>query len=300
MAERGHIRRRFDRALGYRLQAVLVWLFIQAMRLLSPERASDIGGGLLRRLGPRLSRTRRMRRDIERALPGVEPARADAIIAQAWDNLGRTFAEYVHLDRIAANFDRHVDLSGAEHLRALAGDGRPGIVFTGHFANWELCAMVSARLGLDLTYVFRKPNNPYVAAMLATARAPLGGTMVPKGREAARGLMAAIRAGGHVGLLVDQKLNEGPLVPFLGRDARTGTVLADLSLRYDAPAVPIRVVRTGAARFRVTVLPPLEFARTGDIKADTLAAMAQVNALLEGWVRDDPGQWMWQHRRWPD
>lgn len=300
MADHGRLRRRFDRVLGYRLQAVLVWLFIRAMRLLSPERASDMGGTLLRRLGPRLSRSRRMRRDIERALPGLEPARVDVVISQAWDNLGRTFAEYVHLDRIAADFDRHVELSGAEHLVALRDDGLPGIVVTGHFANWELCAMVSARLGLHLTYVFRKPNNPYVADMLARARAPLGGAMVPKGREAARGLMVAVRSGGHVGLLVDQKLNEGPLLPFLGREARTGTVLADLALRYDAPAVPIRVVRTGAARFRVMVQPPLEFQRSGDMKADTLSAMTQVNALLAQWVRDDPGQWMWQHRRWPD
>ncbi len=300
MADHSRLRRRFDRVLGYRLQAALVWLFIRAMRLLSPEQASDLGGGLLRRLGPRLSRSRRMRRDIERALPELEPARVDAVMAQAWDNLGRTFGEYVHLDRIAAQFDRHVDLSGAEHLVALRDDGRPGIVFAGHFANWELCAMVSARLDLPLTYVFRKPNNPFVAAMLAEARAPLGGTMVPKGREAARGLVAAVRAGGHVGLLVDQKLNEGPMVPFLGRAARTGTVLADLALRHDAPAVPIRVVRTGAARFRVAVLPPLTFQRSGDLRADTLSAMAQVNALLEEWVRDDPGQWMWQHRRWPD
>lgn len=300
MADHGRMRRRFDRVLGYRLQAGLVWLFIRLMRLFSPERASDLGGALLRRLGPHLSRSRRMRRDIERALPGLEPARVDAIIRQAWDNLGRTFAEYVHLDRIAAQFDRYVEMSGAEHLLALRDDGRPGIVFSGHFANWELCAMVSARLGLHLTYVFRKPNNPSVAAMLARARAPLGGTMVPKGREAARGLMAAVRAGGHVGLLVDQKLNEGLLVPFLGREARTGTVLADLALRYDAPAVPIRVIRTGAACFRVTVMPPLKFARTGDAKADTLAVMAQINTLLAEWVCDDPGQWMWQHRRWPD
>ncbi|MFV3074177.1 lauroyl acyltransferase [Niveispirillum fermenti] len=300
MARHSRLRRRFDRLIGYRLQAALVWLFIRAMRIVPVERASGLGGGLLRRLGPLLSRSRRMRRDIAHALPDLEPAGIDAIITQAWDNLGRTFAEYVHLDRIAARYDAHVELLGAEHLRALVDDGRPGIVFTGHFANWELCAMTCARLGLDLTYVFRKPNNPFVADMLARARAPLGGTMVPKGREAARGLMAAIRAGGHVGLLVDQKLNEGPALPFLGRQAHTGTVLADLALRYDAPAVPIRVTRLGPARFRVEALPPLMFRRTGDARADTLDAMAQVNALLGEWVREQPGQWMWQHRRWPD
>lgn len=300
MANHSRLRRRLDRLFLYRLQAVAVWIFIKIMRRLSPEKASDLGGGLLRRLGPHLSRTRRMRRDIERALPDLEPARVDAIIGQAWDNLGRTFAEYVHLDRIAANFDRHVELIGGEHLQALASDGRPGIVFTGHFGNWEITGLTSARFGLNLTTVFRRPNNPYVAEMLSRARLVLGGTLVPKGRDAARGLISTIRTGGHVGLLVDQKLNEGPALPFLGREARTGTVLAELALRYDAPAVPVRVTRTGAARFRVTALPPLNLPRTGNLKADTLSAMRQVNTLLGDWVRDDPGQWMWQHRRWPD
>jgi len=71
MADHSRLRRRFDRVIGYRLQAMLVWMFITAIRILSPERASDLGGGLLRRVGPRLSRSRRMRRDIARALPGL-------------------------------------------------------------------------------------------------------------------------------------------------------------------------------------------------------------------------------------
>lgn len=300
MANHSKARRRWDHAVGYRLEALAVRLLVGALKRLGIDRASDLGGRLARMVGLRLKANRAFLRNIERAFPAMTPDERRAVLAGAWDNFGRTMAEYAHLDRIAAEWDCRVELVGAEHLRDLATDGRPGIAMSGHFGNWELAAMACARAGLELTSVFREPNNPHVAAMLAEARRPLGGTLVPKGREAARGLMQAIRNGGHAGLLVDQKLNEGIPVPFLGRDAMTGTVMADLALRYDAPVVPIRVVRLGGARFRVEASPPLAFARTGDRDIDVRAAMRQVNELLGDWVRQAPGQWMWQHRRWPD
>lgn len=300
MARHSEARRRWDRRVGYRLEAAAAWLFLGLLRRLGLDRASALGGWLARTLGPRLGASKKTRHNIDRAFPAMTAAEQAAVLAGAWENFGRTMAEYVHLGTLAAEWEQRVEMVGAEHLHALATDGRPGIAMTGHFANWELAALACARAGMELTFVFRQPNNPYVARMLAEARAPLGGAMVPKGREAARGLMQTMRRGGHAGLLVDQKLNEGIAVPFLGRDAMTGTVLADLALRYDAPVVPIRITRLGGARFRVEAFPPLEFARSGDLRADVAAAMRQVNDLLSDWVRQAPGQWMWQHRRWPD
>lgn len=300
MAKRSDARRRWDRLVGYRLEAVGLALLFGLLRLLSLDAASALGGRLAGTLGPKLGASRRMRRAIARSFPDMPETEREAVLAGAWENFGRTMAEYAHLDTLARDWDRRVEMSGGEHLSALAADGRPGIAITGHFANWELAGMACARYGVALTFVFREPNNPYAARRLARARAPLGGTMVPKGRAAAKGLISAMRSGGHVGLLVDQKLNEGIPVPFLGRDAMTGTVMADLALRFDAPVVPVRVTRLEGARFRVEALPPLVFQRSGDQTADVAAAMAQVNALMEDWVRAAPGQWLWQHRRWPD
>jgi len=28
-------------------------------------------------------------------------------------------------------------------------------------------------------------------------------------------------------------------------------------------------------------------------------AMRRVNAMLEDWIRERPGQWLWLHNRWP-
>ena len=120
------------------------------------------------------------------------------------------------------------------------------------------------------------------------------------GAGGAKKLIEALSRGEHLGMLVDQKLNEGIAVPFFGRDAMTAPALAQLALRFGCPVVPARVERLDGAHFRLTVYPPLTLATSGDRQADIAAAMGQINALIEEWIRARPEQWLWLHRRWPD
>jgi KDO2-lipid IV(A) lauroyltransferase len=299
MARRGIARRRFDRRFRYPVEAALVGLLFALLRMLPIDWASALGGAVGRLLGPRLAASRKALRNIARAFPETDEAARRAILRGAWDNLGRTMAEYPHLGTITRDWDSRVEMVGAEHLRALAADGRPGLCITAHLGNWELAALACAKAGLDITIVYRAPNNPAVDRLLARARGPLQGMLVPKGRSAAKELIATLRRGGHAGLLVDQKQNEGLPIPFFGRDAMTGTVVADLALRYRAPVVPIQVVRRGA-RFRIEAFAPLELPDSGDRTADLAETLRRFNRLVEDWVRAHPGQWLWQHRRWPD
>jgi len=88
-------------------------------------------------------------------------------------------------------------------------------------------------------------------------------------------------------------------VPFFGADAMTAPALAQLALRLTCPVVPVRVKRLKGANFQVIVSPPMEFTSSGDQQADVLAYMTEINAIIEGWIRDTPGQWLWLHNRWP-
>ena len=126
------------------------------------------------------------------------------------------------------------------------------------------------------------------------------GEYIPKGAVASRRAVAVLRRGGHLGLLADQKLNEGIPVPFFGRPAMTAPALALLALRFDCTVLPAQVERLHGARFRLTLHPPLELPKSGDRDADAAALMTAVNATLEGWVRERPEQWFWLHSRWPD
>jgi KDO2-lipid IV(A) lauroyltransferase len=95
-------------------------------------------------------------------------------------------------------------------------------------------------------------------------------------------------------------MNDGIPVPFFGRSAMTAPAIAQLSRRLGVPIVPFRTERLEGARIRVTILPPIEHPDTGDQHHDTEDLLRRINALLECWIREQPEQWLWLHRRWPD
>jgi Kdo2-lipid IVA lauroyltransferase/acyltransferase len=258
-----------------------------------------LGGTLARWIGPHLGISQRARRNLRAALPELAPVQVAEIIRGMWDNLGRVAAEYPHLRHIRVfEADGRVEARGLEHLdRALAA-GRRVVMFGGHLANWEIAALAAGQYGIDIAQIYRAANNPLVDRMVARLRGGCG-ELIPKGAVASRRAVAALRRGGHVSLLADQKLNDGIAVPFFGRPAMTAPALALLALRFDCAVLPARVERLEGAHFRLTLHPPLDLPRTGDRDADVAALMRMVNATLEGWIRERPEQWFWVHSRWP-
>ncbi len=260
------------------------------------DRASALGAALARGLGPHLPVSRMARRNIARAFPELSPEAIDKILVEVWDNLGRVVGEFPHLEELARD---RVDLVGGEILDRLREDGKPGLLFSGHIANWEInAAAVVAGSGLPLHLIYRAANNPAVDILFRRGRDPFSSSLIPKGTPGARQMVGVLKAGGHIALLVDQKMNDGIPVPFFGRDAMTAPAVAHLALKFRCPVVPVRTRRLDGARFQVTVHPPLDFPDSGDRHADALDVMTRINAILEDWIRDDPGQWLWLHRRW--
>ena len=284
----------------YRIEAWGAAFIFALLGCMPLDAASAVGGMLARRIGPRLGVSNRARRNLRTALPELSATQIAAILRGMWDNLGRVAAEYPHLRNIRV-FDAmsRVETRGLENLDDALAAGRRVILFGGHLGNWEIAALAAGQYGIDVAQIYRAANNPLVDRMIARLR---GGTgeLIPKGAVASRRAVAALRRGGHVSLLADQKLNDGIAVPFFGRDAMTAPAIARLALQFACPIVPVRVERLVGARFRFTVEPPLAIADTGDTAADVRAAMTRVNAVIEAWARARPEQWLWLHRRWPD
>ena len=178
----------------------------------------------------------------------------------------------------------------------------PAILFTGHLANWEIGFPVAAALGLDVSWFYRRASNGPVDQIIQSMRRDAVGTdirMFAKGRDGAKAALKHLRDGGLLGMLVDQKLNEGVAVPFFGKPAMTTTAVATFALRFRCPVIPIHVVRLGPARFSVICEPPMAIPATGDSQTDVYTMTEAVNATLERWIRERPGAWLWLHRRWP-
>ena len=278
-------------------------LFALAHRL-GPERSADLGARLARTVGPLLPAHRIAVANLRAAYPGAAEAEIRRLVRGAWDNLGRTGAEYAHLGSLVdydpdATRPGRVEVVGIEHFHALRTDRRPGIIFSAHIANWELPAICAARFGLDATAVFRPPNDPAVASIVHAVRSgTMGGLAASAGGGAAFAISGVLDRGGHLGQLVDQHFTRGVPIRFMGRPALANPLLAKLARHHDCPVHGVRVVRLPGHRFRVELTPPLDLPRDQDGLIDVPAAVAAMNDVVEGWVREHPEQWLWMHRRW--
>jgi KDO2-lipid IV(A) lauroyltransferase len=291
------------------IEAALLHAIFVLARAIPVDWASAAGGWIARTIGSRLPVSRTGRRNLRRAFPGKSDAEIERTLRGVWDNLGRTVAEYPHLLKIW-DFDPEqpdkagrIQIAGAAEFIALRDDGKPALIFSAHLGNWELLPLAASRHHLPLSIVFRPPNNPHAAELVTRIRAEAHGReggLLPSGVEGAMAAVTALEQGDHLGMLVDQRFRRGVLVPFFGRPAQTGTVLAKLARRFDCPLHGARVERLGGARFRVSLTPPLEVPRTGDAEADIAETMRRVTAVIEEWVRERPEQWLWLHRRWKD
>lgn len=291
----------FKNWVRYPLEALAAVLFYGLFAVLPVGVASSIGGFMGRNLGPLIPVTNRARHNLALAMPETTPDQRRRIIRGMWDNLGRVLAEYPHIKTIARNAGRGgmVEIVGVENTDSMRPDDQPGIMFSGHLANWEVFALSASAIGFDYAQVYRAPNNWIIAGLTNLVRRLPADKAIPKGAVGARMAISILKAGGEIGMLVDQKMNDGIAAPFFGHEAMSPPAVAQLGLRYDCTVVPVRLERTHGCHFRLTFLPPMELIRTGDRRADVLAMMTQVNKLLEGWIRERPEQWLWLHRRWP-
>jgi Kdo2-lipid IVA lauroyltransferase/acyltransferase len=299
------LKRSYPRLAGFAMIPViriLVWL----ARALGPRRATAAGAALLRTLGPLLPAHRTALANLRAAFPDMPEAERRAIAREAWDNLGRTGAEYAHLDTLfdydpEAAGPLRTEVDGIEHFFALRDDGEPGLIFSAHLANWELPAICAARFGLDATAVFRPPNNPAAARLVQEVRRRTMGGLAASTPGAVFAMRDVVENGGHLGQLIDQHFTRGVVVDFLGRPCLANPLLAKLARHYECPVHGVRVVRLPQGRFRLELTPALDLPRAQDGTIDVAGAMQAMTAVVEGWVRENPGQWLWMHRRWrPD
>jgi len=275
------------------LAAYAAWGLFAAMPV---EAASALGGWLARVVGPHLKPTQIARDNLRLVFPEMGEDEINKTVIAVWDNLGRTVGEFPHLPQIAAE---RLEIIGKEHIENLRDDGLPGILIGAHFGGWELSGQLAKSLGLLVHVVYRSANNPWIEHLFRKVRGGSGEGFIPKGPSGARKVLSVLKSGGHLGLLVDQKMNDGISVPFLGRDAMTASATAHLSLKFRCPVVPGRIERLPGVRFRAVVEPAIPLPNTGDMNRDVYEMTLAINQIVERWVRENPSQWLWLHRRWP-
>lgn len=292
-------------------KATQYWLIAQAafagmglLHLLPARSATLFAGRMARRFGPLFGRHRVALANLQQAMPELTEDERKAIALDMWENMGRLAAEYIFLDDLVSYDPENpdagtIEVHGEQRFVDLRAEtDRPHIFFTAHMGNFELLPVSAAVFGLEVTALFRPPNNPYIARKLLGARRTAMGGLVPSKAGAAWALAGKLDANGNVGVLVDQHFSRGIETTFFGKPCLSNPLLGTLARHHDCDVYPARCIRLPDGRFRVDLYDKLDLPRDSDGRVDVLATTQLVGDVVESWIREHPGQWMWFHKRW--
>jgi Kdo2-lipid IVA lauroyltransferase/acyltransferase len=285
-----------------RFEYWIVWLWVKTIGLLPRPlaRAKGIVLGLLVYLLHGRLRQVGMR-NLALAFPEMKLRDRRRILRGTYISLGRQLAEVCLFPRYTReNVSQVVVYEGFENFERAYARGKGVLFLTAHLGAWELSAFAHSLQGHPLAIVMRSLDNQRVDGLIQSYRTMHGNRTVDKD-DFVRGLLAAMRNGETVGILMDTNMTppQGVFVDFFGIPACTASGLARIALRTNAAVVPgFTVWDSKLRKYILRFDAAVELIRTGDDQADLVANTAKFTKIIEDYIRRYPDQWLWVHRRW--
>jgi Kdo2-lipid IVA lauroyltransferase/acyltransferase len=284
------------------LEYGFAWTLLAVFGLL-PRRMALIAGAAVGAVAwhllPRLRRTGL--RNLELAFPAMPAAERRRLLRQLYRYLGWQLAEFCQMRRYTAeNSSQRIRYEGLEHYLRARDKGAGVLIVTAHLGAWELSSFWHSLMGYPMTMVIRRLDNPRVDRLVNAIRCLHGNKVVHKD-DFARGLLAAMRRGETVGILMDTNMTppQGVFVPFFGVPACTASGLARVALRTGAAVLPgFMVWQQAEGRYVLRFGEEIPLAQSEDDERDVVENTARFTAAIEAAIRRYPDQWLWVHRRW--
>jgi len=287
--------------LRYRLEYALAWILLKFVGLLPRPLARAAGISLAWIIYFLHRRLRRVGiRNLALAFPEKSRRERAKILRGVFTSLGRQVAEVcLYRKYTPENVSKIVVYEGFENFERALARGKGVLFLTAHLGAWELSAFAHSLYGYPLGVLMRPLDNPYLDRLAREYRTAHGNKAVDK--DFARGLIAAMRKGETVGVLMDTNMiaSQGVFVDFFGIPACTASGIARVALKTDAAVVPgFTIWDPMLKKYRLRFDPVVNLIRTGNTEADVVANTALFTKIIEDYVRRYPDQWLWVHRRW--
>ena len=284
------------------LEFALVWLLVRLLGLLPRAAARAVGaaiGWIAFSATPRLRRVGM--ENLTLAFPEKSCQERERILRKMYRNLGWQLAEFCQMPHYTLEqANQFIRYQGLEHYLAARQRGEGVLVLTGHLGAWELSSFYHSLSGYPMNMIIRRLDNPLVDRFVNSIRCQHGNRVLHKD-DFARGLIASMRAGETVGVLMDTNMTppQGVFVDFFGHAACTASGVARVALRTGAAVVPgFLLWEPSEKKYVLYFLPALSLVNTGQNERDATANTQLFTSALEDVIRGHPEQWLWVHRRW--
>jgi heptosyltransferase-2 len=230
----------------------------------------------------------------------LSPAEIRQLARRHFVRLGANLLSAVKASAIGLNHLRMItDVEGMPILEEAFARGKGVVLVISHIGNWELFAQLCQFLpAYRWSTVYQPLGNRFIEAHVQRTRTRHGVVLFSR-KSGFNGPTAFLRAGGAVGVLVDQHAGDGGVwTPFFGRLASTSNLAALLALRTGATLVPLAVHTVGLRHWRVVISAPIPAADPAGAPLEVSRLTAEINQVLEKQIAAGPADWFWVHNRW--
>ena len=278
----------------YLFQSIFIYIFLIFGRILGLKNSQNLFSKMFQLLGPVFKSDLIINENLNRFNPNLTRSEKKLIISQMWSNYGKTFIEYVFLDKFKRS-TAHVRIKNRNILDTIITNNKPVIFISGHFANFELMSMEMTKNDIKLATIYRPLNNYFLNPFMEFLRKRyICKNQIKKGIAGVRDAINFINDGYSIALMIDQRVSEGEKINFFNKICLTTTLPAQLALKYNLDIVPVSIIRDINNNFELTFHSNINTKQFKD-KSDL---SAHLNNHLESMLNKNPGQWIWTHNRW--
>jgi Kdo2-lipid IVA lauroyltransferase/acyltransferase len=284
------------------LEFAVVWTLVKLLGAMPRSWARSLGAAVGALAYTLLGRLRKVGLiNLELAFPEKSPAEREHILRRLYRSLGWLLAEFCQMPSYTpGNTRSFARYEGLEHYLGARDRGKGVLILTGHLGAWELSSYYHSLMGHPMSMVIRRLDNARVDRLVNGIRCLHGNRVLHKD-DFARGLLAAMRQGETVGILMDTNMTppQGEFVPFFGRLACTASGMARVALKTGATVLPgFMIWEELEKKYVLHFGEAVDVVSTGNDEQDVLDNTARFTAVIESWIRRYPDQWLWVHRRW--
>ena len=195
----------------------------------------------------------------------------------------------------AERISRYIEIEGLELLQSALSLKKGVLIVLAHMGPWELLAYIPQLYGENVRIgtMYRPMNNDYFNAWFKSIRSQRG-TQLFSREDGFHKPVDFLRSGTMLGILADQKMRQGVIAPFFGKQVTTNPLPGLFQRRSGAVALGFSVVTTAPLKWTIKIIPvnypESKRDRTREVEA-TLSNQAIEQMLSQSpmdgfWLRD--------------